>query len=191
MHFSDLLFLGVALAMDAFAVSVSRGLRTTRFRPGDALAMGATFGGFQALMPLIGWLLGASFTGVIEKYDHWIAFLILVILGVKTIWETAREKEEETGKKDDPLRFGSLLLLGIATSIDALAAGVTLTVSEIPLWVSLLVIGGITFCLSFLGVFLGNRFGAVFKKPACYLGGIILVLIGVKMLLEGLGVLAI
>ncbi|MBO4407543.1 MAG: manganese efflux pump, partial [Clostridia bacterium] len=183
MSFWDLLFLGIALAMDAFAVSVSRGLRTTRFRPGDGLALGATFGGFQALMPLIGWLLGASLTGIIEKYDHWIAFAILTILGIKTVWETAREKEDDEGKKDEPLKLGSLLLLGVATSIDALAAGVTLTVSEIPLWVSLLVIGGVTFVLSFLGVFLGNRFGAVFRKPACYLGGIILILIGVKMLL--------
>ena len=189
MHFYDLLLLGVALAMDAFAVSVSRGLRTTRFRPGEGLALGATFGGFQALMPFIGWLLGASLTGIIEKYDHWIAFFILVILGIKTIWETAREKEENAENKDEPLKIRTLLLLGVATSIDALAAGVTLTVSEIPLWVSLLVIGSVTFLLSFLGVFLGNRFGAVFRRPACYLGGIILILIGVKMLLEGLGVL--
>ncbi len=190
MHFYDLLFLGIALAMDAFAVSVSRGLRTTRFHAGDGFALGATFGGFQALMPLIGWLLGVSLTGIIEKYDHWIAFFILAFLGAKTIWETVREKEEGAEKKEEPIRIGSLLLLGIATSIDALAAGVTLTVSEIPLWVSLLVIGGVTFILSFIGVFLGNRFGAVFRKPACYLGGIILLLIGVKMLLEGLGVLA-
>ncbi|MBR5742969.1 MAG: manganese efflux pump [Clostridia bacterium] len=191
MGFLDLIFLSLALAMDAFAASVSRGLRSSRFHIGDALIMGAVFGGFQALMPFFGWLLGASFAGVIEKYDHWIAFGILAFLGAKTIWETARENEDSAEKKEEPLRVRELILLGIATSIDALAAGVTLTASRIPLPVMLAVIGGVTFILSFLGVFLGNRFGSAFRKPACYLGGIILILIGVKMLLEGLGVLAI
>ncbi len=184
------LFIAFALAMDCFAVSVVCAVILRRRATGIMLRLAFLFGFFQALMPFIGWLLGASFTGVIEKYDHWIAFFILVILGIKTVWETAREKDDEAAGRDEPLKLRTLLLLGIATSIDALAAGVTRTVSEIPLWVSLLVIGGVTFVLSFLGVFLGNRFGSVFRKPACYLGGIILILIGVKMLLEGLGILA-
>ena len=189
MSFPDLILLSLALAMDAFAASVSRGLRSSRFHPGDALLMGATFGGFQALMPFFGWLLGTTFTGVIERYDHWVAFVILAFLGIKTIWETARESEEEAEKKEEPLRVRELLLLGVATSIDALAAGVTLTGSRIPLPLALAVIGGVTFLLSALGVWLGNRFGAGYRKPACFAGGGMLILIGLKMLLEGLGVL--
>jgi len=186
----DIVLLGVALAMDAFAVSICKGLRMTRINCKQGLVIALYFGGFQALMPFLGWLLGSAFARFIDRYDHWIAFGLLLFLGGKMILETAREQDgEETGEKDPPLDHKELLMMAIATSIDALAAGITFSMSVVPLGLALTLIGGETFVICLLGVIIGNRFGTKYKKTASYLGGVMLVGIGVKLLLSGLGMI--
>jgi len=186
----DIIFLGVALAMDAFAVSICKGLRMTRINYKQGAVIALYFGGFQALMPFLGWLLGSAFARFIDQYDHWIAFGLLLFLGGKMILETAREHDEEdSGEKDLPLDHKELFLMAVATSIDALAAGITFSMSEVSLGLALTLIGGETFVICLLGVVIGNRFGTKYKKKASYLGGAMLVGIGIKLLLSGLGIL--
>lgn len=194
----ELFLIAVGLSMDAFAVSVCKGLSAGKVRLRHALIAGVWFGGFQALMPLVGFLLANSFYQVIEVFDHWIAFVLLLIIGGNMIKEALSSGEEETS---DDLSCRAMVLLAIATSIDALAAGISLlAVVELPLitaeginwssvWVAVSLIGVITFGLSALGVKLGNRFGARYEKKAELLGGVILVVLGTKILLEHLGVL--
>ena len=181
----ELLLTGIALSMDAFAVSVCKGLAMRRLRPGRAAIVGLYFGGFQALMPLIGYFLGTRFANAITSIDHWIAFALLVFLGIKMIWESLRKKEDEA--LDDSVGFRSMILLAVATSIDALAVGITfafLAVSNI--WTAVSIIGCTTFVLSFCGVGIGAAFGVRFKKSAEVVGGIILILLGIKILVEHL-----
>lgn len=194
----DLVILAVGLSMDAFAVSICKGLALRRVTGRNAAWVGLWFGGFQALMPLIGFLLASGFARVIESFDHWIAFGLLLIIGVNMAREALSNDSEESS---DDLSVKAMLLLAIATSIDALAAGISLVaVVEMPLfkggvlnwssiWVAVSLIGLITFSLSAFGVKLGNRFGAKYEKKAELLGGVILILLGLKILLEHTGLL--
>ena len=189
--FIELFLIGVGLSMDAFAVSVCKGLGMQRVNKKQMLVIGLYFGGFQALMPLIGWFLGIRFQEYITSMAHWVAFVLLIIIGGKMIVEAIRDKDEvEIGEKDLPLNHKELLLLAVATSIDALAVGITFAFLGTPIIEAISIIGCTTLGLSMLGVVIGNFFGTLYKKKAEIAGGVILILIGLKILLEGLGVLA-
>ncbi len=187
----ELLLISVGLAMDAFAVAVCKGLNMRKINYKHALIIALFFGGFQALMPFIGWLVGTRFASYIDKYDHYVAFVLLAFIGVKMIIDAVRGVEEcEQCKDSDKLDIKELLVLAVATSIDALAVGVTFALlPELNIVWSVAIIGVITFLISSLGVVIGNRFGSKYQQKAELAGGIILVLIGVKFLLEGLGVI--
>lgn len=188
--FIELFLVGVGLSMDAFAVSICKGLGMEKINKKQALTIGLYFGGFQALMPLIGWFLGIRFQQYITSIDHWIAFVLLVFIGGKMIWEAIHDKDDEViEKKDQPLDHKETLLLAIATSIDALAVGITFAFLDTPIVEAIVIIGCTTFVLSIIGVVVGNFFGTRYKKKAEIAGGIILIFIGVKILLEHLGVL--
>ena len=189
MTFLELFLIAIGLSMDAFSVSICKGLTTKRFSWRMALICGLWFGGFQALMPTIGYFLGAQFQEMIEAYDHWIAFGLLFLIGANMIREAIWGKKEE-GKESGALDFKTMLLLAIATSIDALAVGVSFACIQVQLWSSVLIIGLTTFVFSVLGVKIGNVFGSKYEKSAGIIGGIILILIGLKILLEHLGVIA-
>lgn len=178
----ELLFLAVGLAMDAFAVSVCKGLSAKEFRLRHSLTAGAYFGGFQALMPLLGWLLGSQFESVIKSIDHWIAFGLLGLIGANMVRE-AFGKAEEVNASFSPK---AMLPLAVATSIDALAVGVTFAFLDVNIWLAVALIGGVTFAISAAGVKVGNVFGARFQSKAELAGGIILILLGVKILIEHL-----
>lgn len=193
MVFSDILLIGVGLSMDAFAVSMCQGVTMKKLNLRRALLIALFFGVFQALMPLIGFALGSTFASAI-RIGPWIAFGLLVLLGAKMLFEGIRDKGEE------PSEFGTigkLFLLAIATSIDAFAVGVTFSMQEGIVWLSggtsiflaVSLIGATTFILSLFGVWIGNRFGLRYHRIATIFGGVVLVLIGVKILLEALGVL--
>lgn len=192
MGFVELFLIGVGLSMDAFAVSICKGLGMKRLNMEQALVIGLFFGGFQALMPLIGWALGTQLADFITPIDHWIAFILLALIGGKMLFDAFREgDEEEAGEpKDTKLDFKELLMLAIATSIDALAVGITFAFLQVAIVPSVAIIGVVTFVLSFVGVAVGHFFGARFEKPATIVGGAVLILIGVKTLLEHLGVIA-
>jgi putative Mn2+ efflux pump MntP len=187
MGFVELFLLAVGLSMDAFAVSVCKGLSMQRLNLKSMVTVGAWFGGFQALMPLIGYLLGSAFSGYITSFDHWIAFVLLSLIGANMIRE-AFSKEEEQSNGD--LTFRSMLIMAVATSIDALAVGITFAFLEVNIIAAVLFIGVITFLLSSAGVRVGNIFGAKYKSGAELAGGIILILLGTKILLEHLGVIS-
>ena len=173
----------VGLAMDAVAVSISSGISVPEVRASQALKMALCFGFFQALMPAIGYLAGEQFSGQIAAYDHWVAFLLLGFLGVKLIRDSAQAGEE---KVHSPFRTNKLLVLGIATSIDALAVGVTFSLLEIGLLQTVATIGGVTFALCLPAVWFGARLGKSMAKRADVLGGVILIGIGTKILIEHL-----
>ena len=185
----ELLLIAIGLSMDAFSVSVCKGLTTKEFSWRMALVCGLWFGLFQALMPLIGYFLGAQFQEMIEAYDHWIAFGLLGLIGANMIREAVWGKKEE-GENNGSLDFKTMFLLAIATSIDALAVGVSFACIQVRMWLSVIVIGLTTFVFSMLGVKIGNVFGSKFEKSAGIVGGIILILIGLKILLEHLGVIS-
>lgn len=185
MSILDLFILAVGLSMDAFAVSVCKGLSLGKIKPKHMCIAGAWFGGFQALMPLIGYFLGSFFAEMIEKYDHWVAFVLLAIIGGNMIKESF-DKDE---KVDSSMDVKSMLLLAIATSIDALAVGVTFAFLQVQIVPAASFISVITFIFSAVGVKIGSLFGTKYKSKAELFGGIVLVLIGIKILLEGIGVL--
>ena len=188
--FIELFLIGVGLSMDAFAVSVCKGLAMKKVNKKQAVIIGLYFGGFQALMPLIGWFLGVRFQKYITSIDHWIAFGLLVFIGGKMILEAIRDTEvQEIKEKDPPIDYKEMFVLAIATSIDALAVGITFAFLDTPIVEAVIIIGVTTFILSILGVVVGNFFGTRYKKKAEIAGGIILVLIGLKILLEHLGLL--
>ena len=187
MSIVEILLIGIGLSMDAFSVSICKGLTTKRFSWKMALTCGIWFGFFQALMPMIGYFLGAQFQQFIEAYDHWIAFGLLILIGANMIREALFGKDEDSSASLD---FKTMLLLAIATSIDALAVGVSFACIQVRLWSSVLIIGLTTFLFSIIGVKIGNVFGSKFEKSAGIVGGIILILIGLKILLEHLGVIA-
>ncbi len=186
MSFFELFLTGVALSMDAFAVSVCKGLSAPRLKPANALETGLFFGGFQALMPLLGWLLGRQFESYITEIDHWIAFVLLAFIGGKMIWEVLRGGD---GPDSGSFAVKELFVLAIATSIDALAMGVTFAFLSVNIWSAISVIGATTFCFSFAGVYIGAKVGGKFHEKAELAGGVVLILIGLKILLEHLGVI--
>ena len=187
MTFIELLLIAIGLSMDAFSVSICKGLTTKKFSWRMALLCGLWFGFFQALMPVIGYFLGAQFQELIEAYDHWIAFGLLFLIGANMIREALSKKEESA---NGDLDVKTMFLLAIATSIDALAVGVSFACIQVKLWSSVLIIGITTFLFSVLGVKIGNVFGSKYEKSAGIIGGIILILIGLKILMEHLGVIA-
>ena len=189
MSLLELFLIAVGLSMDAFSVSVCKGLTTKRFSWRMALVCGLWFGFFQALMPTIGYFLGAQFQEMIEAYDHWIAFGLLFLIGTNMIREAVWGKKEED-ESSGSLDFKTMFLLAIATSIDALAVGVSFACIQVKLWSSVLIIGLTTFGFSVLGVKIGNMFGSKYEKSAGIIGGIILILIGLKILLEHLGIIS-
>ena len=189
MGFWELLMLAVGVSMDAFAVSVCKGLSMSKSGIKESVICGAWFGGFQALMPLIGFFLGLLFAEAIKAFDHWVAFGLLGIIGINMLKE-AFEKEECDGCCCD-LSFKTMLVMAIATSIDALAVGISLAMAgSVNIWIAILLIGFTTFSFSALGVKIGNVFGSRFEKKAQIAGGVILILLGLKILLEHLGILA-
>lgn len=242
MGFVELLLIGVGLSMDAFAVAVCKGLAMKRVNYRHALVIALMFGGFQALMPLVGWALGTQFEQYITPVDHWIAFVLLAFIGGKMLWEALRgeagagdgaaaegearaeaagtssggtvgagteaagtsgagaavagatgdsgEAWQATGEAKERLDMRELVLMAIATSIDALAVGITFAFLQVDIVPAVTLIGATTFVLSLGGVVLGNQFGARFEKPASVVGGVVLILIGLKILLEHLGIIA-
>lgn len=186
----EILLIGMALAMDAFAVSICKGLCMKKVNKKQALIIALFFGGFQALMPFIGWLLGSQFEQYIVKVDHWIAFVLLGIIGGQMIKEAIwGEEEPESCPVDPRLDLKELFMLAIATSIDALAVGITFAFLRYPIVESISIIGVTTFIICIAGVYIGNYFGTKYKKKAEIAGGIVLILIGIKILLEHLGIL--
>ncbi|MEE0706896.1 MAG: manganese efflux pump MntP family protein [Adlercreutzia sp.] len=188
MGFVELVLMGVGLSMDAFAVAVCKGLCMPKVRWGQAVVIALFFGGFQALMPLVGWAVGSLFSSYITAIDHWIAFGLLAFIGAKMLWDAFHEEDEEVVCKTR-LDLRELTLLAVATSIDALAVGITFAFLGVNILAAIAVIGVTTFVLSLVGVVVGNAFGSRFEKPATIAGGIVLILIGLKILLEHLGVL--
>ena len=186
MQFYEIVILSIGLAMDAFAVSVCKGLSLGKIRARHCAKAGIWFGGFQGLMPLVGYLLASLFVGYIDKFDHWIAFVLLFLIGGNMIREVFGEEE----KQSSDMGVKTMLLLAIATSIDALAVGVTFAFLEVNIILAVVVIAVVTFAFSAAGVKIGSIFGSRYKKKAEFVGGVILILIGVKLLLEGLGVIA-
>ena len=186
MGFAELFILAVGLSMDAFAVSVCKGLSIRALMPRHAVIVGVWFGAFQALMPLAGWLLGAAFADMIAAVDHWIAFVLLALIGGNMIRESLQKDEEACDPSLAPL---TMLLLAVATSIDALAVGVTFAFLRVDILPAVALIGVCTFLISAAGVKVGNVFGARYKARAELFGGAVLVLIGLKILLEHLELL--
>jgi putative Mn2+ efflux pump MntP len=188
MNLFELFLLSIGLAMDAFAVSICKGLSMKKFNWKKAIIIALYFGIFQALMPVLGYFLGSTFSSFVQSVDHWIAFILLAIIGANMIKDSMDDEEE---KRNDRVDVKTMLLLAIATSIDALAIGVTFAFFEVNLWFSISIIGIITLVLSFLGVVIGNKFGDKFQNRAELAGGIVLIIIGLKILLEHLGILTI
>ena len=184
MGFWELFILAVGLSMDAFAVSVCKGLSLGKIKAKHMCLAGIWFGGFQALMPLVGYFLGSFFADVITKYSHWIAFALLAFLGAKMIKESFESEE-----LDDNMGWKTMLVLAVATSIDASAVGVTFAFLDVNILFAVIVIGVTTFAFSAAGVRIGSVFGEQYKSKAEIAGGIILILIGLKILLDGLGII--
>ena len=188
MSIGELLLLAVGLSMDAFAVSVCKGLAMKKATLKAELTCGVWFGGFQALMPVIGFFLGALFADAIEAFDHWVAFILLAIIGVNMLKE-ALSQEEETASADMCVK--TMFIMAVATSIDALAVGISLAMAgSVNILAAALLIGVCTFLLSAMGVKIGNVFGSRYERKAQMAGGIILILLGVTILMEHLGILA-
>lgn len=183
-----LLLIAVGVSADAFAVALGKGLHMPKLSVRNGLIIAATFGLFQALMPLVGYLLGTSFADYIRDYDHWIAFVLLAGVGGKMLWE-AFSQHEDTEQDSDTINVRELLVLALATSIDALAVGISFAfLPDIPIVGAVVLIGVITLVISFAGVLLGHRVGRRWGKPAEIAGGVILILIGTSILFEHLGI---
>ena len=181
----ELILIAVGLSMDAFAVAVCKGLNMRKLDLKHGFIISLFFGVFQGLMPLIGWFLGSRFASYIENLDHWIAFVLLIFIGGKMLYE-AIKGEGECNCKTFILDVKELFILAVATSIDALAVGISFAFFDINIYTSVLTIAIITLCLSFLGVIIGNKFGSRYEKKAEIAGGIILIFIGFKILIEHL-----
>ena len=183
----ELILLGIGLGMDAFAVSICKGISMKKMDWKKACIIGLYFGGFQAIMPVIGYFLGSTFENIITNFDHWIAFILLAIIGGNMIKESF-SKESENISSD--VGFKTMIILAIATSIDALAVGITFAFLKVNLLLAITLIGTITFILSVIGTKIGNRFGDKYKSKAELAGGIILIIIGLKILLEHIGIIS-
>ena len=192
MGFIELFLIGVGLSMDAFAVAICKGLGMKRLNMKQALVIGLFFGGFQALMPFVGWALGSQFQDLISPIDHWVAFILLAIIGGKMLVEAIRGGDEESADEpaDAKLDLKELFVLAVATSIDALAVGITFALLGVNIVEAISIIGATTFVLSVAGVAVGHAFGARYERGATIVGGVVLILIGCKILLEHLGVIA-
>ena len=191
MGFLELMLLAVGLSMDAFAVSICKGLSMKKATAKAGAICGAWFGGFQALMPLIGFFLGTLFADAIQSFDHWVAFGLLALIGANMLRDVFSKEEECCceGEEAD-LSVKTMFVMAVATSIDAMAVGISLAMAgNVNIYVAVLLIGVVTFTLSALGVKIGNIFGSRFEKKAQFAGGVILILLGAKILLEHLGVL--
>jgi len=185
MGFIEILLIAIGLSMDAFAVSIGKGLTCKKVTWDKALCVGLWFGGFQALMPLIGYFVGSSFASLVENVDHWIAFILLALIGGNMIRE-ALSKKDECELVPSSFGFKTMFLMAIATSIDALAAGVTFAFVGCNIWIAIAVIGATTFLFSVIGLCIGHLVGCKFHKGAELFGGIVLVAIGIKILVEHL-----
>lgn len=185
----ELLLLSIGLGMDAFAVSVCKGISMKKMDWKKACIVGLYFGGFQALMPVIGYFFGTSFQSIITNIDHWVAFVLLGIIGGKMIQEAFQKDNDEEEYSSD-VSVKTMLILSVATSIDALAVGITFAFLNVNLLLAITFIGLITFVLSVVGTKIGNRFGDKYKGKAEFIGGIILILIGFKILFEHLGIIS-
>lgn len=182
MHIAEILILAVGVSMDAFAVSICKGLSVCKVRPRHACLAAAWFGGFQALMPLIGYFAGVAFADIVSSVDHWIAFVLLGIIGGKMVKESF--EKDECCCTDPDFSFRTMLAMAVATSIDALAVGVSLAFLKVNIWSSILIIGMTTGAFSAAGIYIGNIFGNRYKSKAEFAGGLILILIGAKILCE-------
>lgn len=182
----EILLLAVSLAMDAFAVSICKGLSMKKINWKKAIIIGLYFGIFQALMPAIGYFLGSTFESFVNNIDHWIAFILLFLIGGNMIKEAFSKEEKENC--NDNVDFKTMIVLAIATSIDALAVGITFAFLNVNLIISAILIGIITFIISLIGVKIGNKFGSKYENKAEFFGGFVLILIGAKILLEHLGI---
>jgi putative Mn2+ efflux pump MntP len=180
------LLIALGVSADAFAVSLGRGLQIRRLRVREALAIAVTFGVFQAVMPLLGWLLGTGLSDYVTNVDHWIAFALLSLIGGKMLWEAFHDSDG--GSADDGIQPGELLVLGVATSIDALAVGISFAFLDVQIWAAAGAIGVTTLLVSLVGVLIGHRVGVRFRRPAEVAGGAILILIGVRILLDHLSI---
>ena len=191
MGFGELLLLALGVSMDAFAVSICKGLAMPKATLKEGLTCGVWFGGFQAMMPLIGFFLGTLFAEAIQAVDHWVAFILLAIIGANMLKEAFAKECEECGEHNADLSVKTMFVLAVATSIDALAVGISLAMAgNVNIVTAVLLIGAFTCGMSTLGVKIGNVFGSRFEKKAQMAGGFILILLGLKILLEHLGVLA-
>ena len=182
----EILLISIGLAMDAFAVSICKGLSLKTMSWKKAIIVGLYFGFFQALMPLIGYFLGATFESVVTKVDHWIAFILLGIIGINMIKEAFGNDEENQNDKVD---FKTMIMLAIATSIDALAVGITFAFLKVNMAIATIMIGIVTFAICVIGVKIGNKFGDKYERKAEVVGGLILIFMGIKILLEHLGII--
>lgn len=187
MEIYEILLIGIGLAMDAFAVSICKGLSMKKMNWKNAVIIALYFGVFQALMPLIGYFLGMTFESIVTTFDHWVAFALLTLIGGGMIKESF---DDEDDKKNDKVDFKTMVVLAIATSIDALAVGITFAFFDVNIVLAVSIIEIITFIISVLGVKIGNRFGGKYQNKAQLMGGIILVLLGFKILLEHLGIIS-
>lgn len=183
----ELILLSVGLAMDAFAVSICKGISMKKMSLKKASIIGLWFGGFQALMPVIGYFLGTTFESFLTMIDHWIAFMLLAFIGSKMIKDAFDKEIEEC---NDDIGFKVMLILAVATSIDALAVGITFAFLKVNLIFAITLIGMVSFILSVLGTKIGNKFGNKYEKKAEFMGGTILILLGLKILLEHLGIIS-
>jgi putative Mn2+ efflux pump MntP len=182
MHILTILIIAIGLSMDAFAVSICKGLSVCKVRPRNALSVALWFGGFQALMPVLGYFLGVSFADFVTAVDHWIAFVLLAIIGGNMLKESF-EKDESCEINPD-FSFRTMLAMAVATSIDAFAVGVSFAFLKVNIWTAVLLIGLTTGALSAVGIYLGNIFGSRYKSKAEFVGGLILICMGLKILLE-------
>lgn len=182
----EIFLIGIGLAMDAFAVSICKGLSMKKIDWKKAIIIALYFGGFQALMPVIGYFLGTTFESFVVQVDHWIAFLLLGFIGGNMIKEAF---DDELEKCNDNVDFKTMFVLAIATSIDALAVGITFALLDVNIILSVAIIGIITFILSMFGVKIGNKFGNKYQNKAEFVGGLVLILLGIKILLEHLGII--
>lgn len=192
MGFMQLVLIAVGLSMDAFAIALCKGLCMRRINYRHAVTIALFFGGFQGLMPLIGWILGKQFEQYITPVDHWIAFVLLGYIGGKMIWDALHEESEGEGaacELEEKLDLKELSLMAVATSVDALAVGITFAFLQVQIVPAVAAIGLITFALSFAGVIVGNKFGNRFQSKAQIIGGAALIFIGTKILLEHLGII--
>ena len=182
----EIILLGIGLAMDAFAVSICKGLSMKRMNWKNAMIIAFYFGVFQAIMPAIGYFLGTTFESFVTAIDHWIAFILLSFIGGNMIKESFNSEDED---KNDRVDFKTMIVLAIATSIDALAVGITFAFFDVNVIVAVSIIGVITFFISLLGVKVGNKFGDKYQNKAELMGGILLVLLGIKILVEHLNII--